>query len=125
MGSMRNRVMALALSVLTAVTTCAGAVPAWVEDVQADSTASSSVEQAADTAVVNVKIDSAGGSVVVGSGSDQKTALMQEDGTIKTTDAEGNETVAAVDSAHPYAVTLTETKGPLCQSQRQPPTGMM
>lgn len=111
MGSLRNRVMALALSVLTAVTTCAGAVPAWAEDVQADSTASSSVEQAADTAVVNVKIDSAGGSVVVGSGSDQKTALMQEDGTIKTTDAEGNETVAAVDSAHPYAVTLTETKG--------------
>lgn len=110
-SSLRNRVMALALSVLTAVTTCAGAVPAWAEDVQADSTASSSVEQAAETAVVNVKIDSAGGSVVVGNGSDQETVRMQDDGTIKTTDAEGNETVAAVDETHPYAVTLTETKG--------------
>ena len=121
MSNLRNRVMALALSVLTAVTTVAGSVPAWAAP-QAGSTSAgsstedlsvedSSAEQTPETAVVNVKIDSAGGSVTVGDGSSRKTVLMQDDGTVRTTDAEGNETVAAVDGSSPYALTLTETKG--------------
>ncbi|MGO5335618.1 VaFE repeat-containing surface-anchored protein [Bilifractor sp. LCP19S3_H10] len=111
MSSLKNRVMALALSVLTAVTTCAGTVPAWAETVQTENVASTSEKQTAETVVINVKIDNAGGSVAVGNDSDKKTVQMQDDGTVKTTDAEGNETVAAIDNTHPYALTLTETKG--------------
>lgn len=116
MSKLKNRVIAFTLSVLTALSTAAGSIPAYADSVP-DNTAAvgdSSQQDSSDStdAVINLRVDSMGGSLVVNEGqTDEQTITVDEDGKTIIKDADGYETVASVSEDQPYDLILKEETG--------------
>ena len=116
MSKLKNRVIALTLSVLTALSTVAGSIPAYAAG-RLDSTPAAEDSSRQDNsgsadAVINLRVDSMGGSLVVNEGqADEQTITVDEDGKTILTDADGYETVASVSDGQPYDLILKEETG--------------
>lgn len=116
MSKLRNRVIALTLSVLTALSTVAGSIPAYaagrLDGTPAAEDSSKQDNSGSADAVINLRVDSMGGSLVVNEGqADEQTITVDEDGKTILTDADGYETVASVSDGQPYDLILKEETG--------------
>ena len=116
MSKLRNRVIAFTLSVLTALSTVAGSLPAYADTIPESPAAvgdsSEEVTKESTEAVINLRVDSMGGSLIVNEGqTDEQTITVDENGKTVIRDANGYETVASVTEEQPYDLILKEEPG--------------
>lgn len=116
MSKLKNRVIAFTLSVLTALSTVAGSLPAYADTIPESPAAvgdsSEEVTKESTEAVINLRVDSMGGSLIVNEGqTDEQTITVDENGKTVIRDANGYETVASVTEEQPYDLILKEEPG--------------